>query len=676
MLPNIQESKRVTAKPQAFAGTAWLHIGLLAIVVVTLTYPYLKYGLPAGHDSDTHICYQRVLDKQISWDNPYPRWMPSLNEGLGGYIFFVQYPLPYYVAWGIGKVIPNHWGSNVETRTLGLGVVLAAFLGALFSYLWFATFVDRLSALAASGLYMSLPYVVTIDLYMRASVGEVWALSFLPLCFFYIERMSAGWLRSVPGLAVAFSLMLLCHPLTSVLLGPVLVVYAMVRFERRRTISVIVMAMASLAIAFGLAGAYTLPFLSNRPFIHPLNLILNPSDGPNYSPLSQMFSYNGLTFPISTRGWIRLSLAARLLAASVAIFIAVSWYWSRKRSFQVSRAFLAFLSILILAMGSLAGFLPSSGEVPGAPPPMAWLVDQRAKMFLCTFLTLSVALACYWSLRNPIDKRRGNFLVVLSLASYLMMTSWSQLIWRTFHILWGLQFPWRFNVFLVAGTSGLAALAISELKGATRRRRIVSGFVAVALCGLACVQTARTGNFMRAMRFRPPQYVDAKDGALPIYVQGDPRKAVEMKPSEDQKIHVAVDQGVGVASISAVQSRSIQLQARCLTNCMLKLSQFYYPGWRAIAFTRSRITVQPIEPTGLMGVWLQPGEYNLTLEFDRSLPERVGLWLSLICLIAVGALVIANSFSSSLRTLWPRCWYRRKMFATAFASGTVVSSDP
>ena len=43
-------------------------------------------------------------------------------------MFSAQYPLPYYVPWGIGKIIPNHWGPDEETRTQGTRPALAAIL--------------------------------------------------------------------------------------------------------------------------------------------------------------------------------------------------------------------------------------------------------------------------------------------------------------------------------------------------------------------------------------------------------------------------------------------------------------------------------------------------------------------------------------------------------------------
>ena len=176
-----------------------------------------------------HIEYQHLFNEQIAEGDLYPRWMPGLNLGRGSPIFFVQYPLPYYVAWGLGRIIPNHWGDYTETHTQGLGMVLAAILGALFSYAWCATFADSVSAMMASVVFLTLPYFFSIDLYVRSAVGEVWALALMPLAFYFAERRSAVPRRSLAGLAAVFALVLFSHLFTAVLLAPALLAYAVWR---------------------------------------------------------------------------------------------------------------------------------------------------------------------------------------------------------------------------------------------------------------------------------------------------------------------------------------------------------------------------------------------------------------------------------------------------------------
>lgn len=85
-----------------------VHITALVAAAMVGTSPFLVHGLVLGDDRGAHLRYQHFFDRQIAGGDLYPRWMPGMNSGRGSPIFFVQYPLPYYVAWGLGHLVPNH----------------------------------------------------------------------------------------------------------------------------------------------------------------------------------------------------------------------------------------------------------------------------------------------------------------------------------------------------------------------------------------------------------------------------------------------------------------------------------------------------------------------------------------------------------------------------------------
>ena len=624
-------------------GPAWVHVAVLIVIAMALTYPCIRRGLPLGHSTNTHILYQHYFNEQIAQGDWYPRWIISMNRGLGGGAFVAQYPLPYYVAWGVGKIIPNHWGSHEETRTQGLALAFAAILAGLFAYAWCATFVDRLTAMLAAIIYLTLPYFLTIDLYLRAAIGEFWALSILPLSFYFIERMAAGSRRAVPGLAVTFALVIVSHLFTAVLLAPVLLAYAVWRVARGRRMLAACQVLAAFLLATGLAGVYALPFLAQRRFFHPENFLL--TQGANASPLSQMFSFNASTFPNTwgRPGILHLVVAARLIALATAAFIGVVWFRSRRERPQWLHLVAGMVAIAALVRAALAGrhVLPT-GEVPGALLLSPYLIEQRADIFLYSFLTFETALVCYWSIRNSRHNRLADFLMVLALASYIMMTSWSLLVWKSVHFLWNIQFPWRLNTFLLAATAGLAALAISGLRTVPLRRGLACALVALGLWGVVAV--ARMGNTFSAFRSTESyQFRDDMDSAREIYMQVDPKQALLVKPPDDEKVHVTVQRGLGVAAVSSVLPRSIQIEARCETDCTLQVGQFYYPTWRVRTVPAAKVDLYAGSPGGLMEFSLPAGEYHLVLEVPRALSERLGAWLSLACLLVVMLIAIKGT---------------------------------
>lgn len=197
------EIEKGAATKSAKPARPWSHLAFLVLAAVVMTLPCLTSGLPNSDDAPTHVSYQHFFNQEIAHGVWYPRWIFGLNGGLGSGIFFAQYPLPYYVAWAIGKLSPFHWEPYLETRSLGLGIVLATVIAVLSTYFWCASFSDRSSAAAAALVYITSPYLLTVDLYMRVAVGEYWSIALLPLCFLSLRGClltgGSGWagLRSL-----------------------------------------------------------------------------------------------------------------------------------------------------------------------------------------------------------------------------------------------------------------------------------------------------------------------------------------------------------------------------------------------------------------------------------------------------------------------------------------------
>jgi hypothetical protein len=621
----------------------WIQIAVLVIAAMALTYPFIVWGLIPGHDRAPHLEYQHFFNEQIAGGDLYPRWMPGLNQGRGSPIFFVQYPLPYYVAWGLGHLIPNHWKGYTETHTLGLGIALATILGALFVYAWCTTFVDGQSAMLASLVFLTLPYFFSIDLYLRIAVGEFWALTMMPLLFYFLERRSSRPRRAFAGLAVAFTLVLLSHLFTAVLCVVVTLAYAMWRSEPSKRLSAALQTAGALLLGTALAAVYTLTVFAHRHFLHPESMLT--LGGANYSPLSQMFPYNASTFPVDTRGWRFLGGAARCMAGAAICLVGYACYELRRERGAYLRIFWAAISILTLGSTILAGHLPGLGEVPGAMSVSHVLVEQRAHIFLGSFLTLEATLLCFWFLPRQIESSLAEFLVGMALLVYLMMTRWSLVVWNNIHPLWSMQFPWRLNVFLTIATTGLAALAISNLGKRPLRERVVFSILAILVWGLVAGGAARAGYVEDTFwETRPVAYEPTLlDPALSVYARVKSlQEALDVKPSKDGNLDVVVTAGTGNAKVRMVNPRLINLYATCETDCTLQIGQFFYPAWRAyLAQGGTEIPLRASSPGGLMEISLHPGASGVVVALPRGWSERIGPWVSLVSLILV--VVIARS---------------------------------
>ena len=621
-----------------------VHIAVLVVAAMVVTSPFLVHGLVHGDDRGVHLRYQHFFNEQIAGGDLYPRWMPGINSGRGSPIFFIQYPLPYYVAWGLGHIVPNHWGVYTDTREQGLGIVLATILGALFTYAWCTTFVDGLSAAVAAILFLSLPYFFYVDLYSRVSVGEFWALSMMPLSFYFVERRSSRPRRSLAGLAVGFALLLLSHLFTAALFVPVIFAYAVLRSKPAMRFSAVLHTAGALALGTAVAGIYTLTAFAHQHYLHPEAMLA--MYGANYSPLTQMFSYNGSMFPDDGIRWRLLGWSTRLLAAAAIGLVGYSCYRSRREGSAPVRIFLAALSILTLALTILAGHLPGVGEVPGALPLVDhYWVERRAHIFVASFFTLEVALLCYWSLRKPTKGGLADALIGMALLSYLMMTRWSLVVWNTFHSLWGVQFPWRINVFLALAASGLAALAVSNLRKWPVRERAPAIVFAIVVWGLvAGGPPGATYTKASLQGIQPVVFQPVLDVPLPVYAHvRSLQEAMDVMPHNFDSPDVIVTAGRGRAKVNMVGPRLMELNAACGSDCTLQIGQFYYPAWRArLARGGPEIPLRAASPGGLMEISLPPGDNAVVIDLPRGWSEEIGPWVSLLSLFFVVVLALSD----------------------------------
>lgn len=157
---------------------------LLVAVLLAILYSKALFhsGLLPTHDGEYHVIRFFEFDKTFRDGNFYPRWAPDLNNGFGVPLFNYVYPLPNYVALFFHSV----GFSFIDSFKLNL--FFATIFGSIFSYLWAKEFWGKLGGFTTSVLYTFAPYH-SLDIFIRGSVGEVWALAFFPAFFWAITKI-------------------------------------------------------------------------------------------------------------------------------------------------------------------------------------------------------------------------------------------------------------------------------------------------------------------------------------------------------------------------------------------------------------------------------------------------------------------------------------------------------
>ncbi|TNJ15238.1 hypothetical protein CF111_20200 [Aeromonas sobria] len=194
----------------------WVPLALMTATALLLL-PFWLRGGSQGHDLFHHLLSGHFFAVQLWQGEIYPRWLMVMNGAFGSPAFFFYPPLPYYVSALFAgpeplahhAMIPLLWSS-----TLALG------LSGLFAYLWLRPFATPGRALAASLLYMALPYHLAIDIYARFALAESWAFVWAPLALLAQDRLCRRSPFALLLLALAVALLTLSHlPSTLLILG-------------------------------------------------------------------------------------------------------------------------------------------------------------------------------------------------------------------------------------------------------------------------------------------------------------------------------------------------------------------------------------------------------------------------------------------------------------------------
>lgn len=157
----------------------WLLLIGLLLVLPTL-WPLFRSDFFQMHDW-THVTRLVELDVALKAGQFPPRWAPDLGWGKGMPLFHFYGPLPYYFAELLYLIkVPAVWAIKVVFS-------LNYFAGFYFMYLWAKSFWGKTGGLISATAFTYLPYRA-VQFYVRGSLGELSAMTFLPLLFYALKK--------------------------------------------------------------------------------------------------------------------------------------------------------------------------------------------------------------------------------------------------------------------------------------------------------------------------------------------------------------------------------------------------------------------------------------------------------------------------------------------------------
>lgn len=310
------------------------------ISVIWLLFP----GLVPTHDGEYHVIRFYEFDKTFRGGDWYPRWAPDLNHSYGVPLFNYVYPLPNYVS-----LILHLFGVSF-IDAFKLNMFFATIIGAAFFYLWAKQFWGNLGGIVSSVFYTFSPYHF-VEIYIRGSVGEVWALAFFPAFLWSVTKFIKNKQKIFFALSSVFlSLIIFSHNILALMFFFFALSYiAFLIFQAKDKKYFILNTLYLILISLGLSSIFWLPAMVESSFVKGLEIfdvtrhfpelyeLLIPSWGSGFSGGPQ----DHLSFQVGL---------ANLLAFSLSFGALLFCFSKNKKSFAVILFFQAWFIIIFLLM--------------------------------------------------------------------------------------------------------------------------------------------------------------------------------------------------------------------------------------------------------------------------------------------------------------------------------------
>jgi uncharacterized membrane protein len=280
------------------------------------------------------------------------RWVPDMGYGYGYPQFNFYSPGVFY----LGEIF--HLFGMQFIDVVKLLFILGFVLSALTMFLFLRSIFGRFPAFIGALLYTYLPFKA-VEVYVRGSLPEFWALVIFPLLFWSsYQLIETKKKRYGIYLAISVGLMFITHNLLSMLILPVLVIWCLVLGWRTgvggRRVKNLGWICEFGILGLGLASFFVLPALFEKQYVHVETLLSGYFDyRQHFVQLTKLFLDNEWGYGSSNLGQtetlnLSTGIVQWILGLAGAIFGIINFKKNRKISTIVLFSFLISLISLFM----------------------------------------------------------------------------------------------------------------------------------------------------------------------------------------------------------------------------------------------------------------------------------------------------------------------------------------
>ncbi len=255
--------------------------------------------------------------------------------------------------------------------------------------------------------------------------------------------------------------------------------------------------------------------------------------------------------------------------------------------------------------------------------------SQLALAILATGIAL-VGLA-----RNE-GRRRGDVLVVMTGCAicYFLQLRISTPVWLIVPKLATVQFPWRFQTYMVLTTALLTGYAAGRLSGSGKRLAVTLGplILVIAANLVFAWQNAFAKPFdFDAERLGMPGVVDWIEPAFtPVQFEGYRR----LRFYRTEFPETGFVGGGGEVRVVERSSSRMLLEASSSAGGTVRVRSFWFPGWVG-RIDGEPVDLVPERPHGLITFGIRPGTHSVELEFGPTPVRSAAAWIGLLSVLAL-----------------------------------------
>ncbi len=240
----------------------------------------LHPGLPPTHDGEYHVIRFYEFDKVLRAGNWYPRWAPDLNFTYGVPLFTYVYPLPNYVA----SLLHFLGASFIDSFKLEMFV--ATLIGGIFFYFFAKEFWGEKGGLVASAFYSFSPYHF-VDIYVRGSVGEVWAIALFPVFLWSYTKFSKTHKKIYfVGATISLACIIFSHNILALMFFLFVLSYVLLLvLQSKQKTSILLHSLFIIIFSLGLTAIFWIPALFETRYVDGLQIYNIQKNFPDFFQL-------------------------------------------------------------------------------------------------------------------------------------------------------------------------------------------------------------------------------------------------------------------------------------------------------------------------------------------------------------------------------------------------------